>query len=60
MKERVLEQRGCCFQVDKFQQLSTIEGLICIMSDVGVPKIAFQRFCISGVRATVHGILITE
>ena len=27
MKEGVLEQRGCSFQVDKFQQLSTIEGL---------------------------------
>ena len=37
MKEGVLEQTGCGFQVDKFQQLSTIQGLICIVSDVGVP-----------------------
>ena len=39
MKEGVLEQRGCSFKVDKFQQLSTIQGLICIVSDVGVPKL---------------------
>ena len=39
MKEEVLEQRGCSFQVDKFQQLSTNQGLICIVSDVGVPKL---------------------
>ena len=31
MKEGVLERRGCSFQVDKFQQLSTIQ---CIVSDV--------------------------
>ena len=37
MKEGVLEQRGCSFQVDKFQQLSTIQGLICIVS--GVPEL---------------------
>ena len=44
MKEGVLEQRGCSFQVDKFQQLSTIQGLICIVSDVALPKLvsAFQ------------------
>ena len=36
MKEGVL---GCSFQVDKFQQLSTIQGLICIVLDVGVPKL---------------------
>ena len=35
MKEKVLEQRGCSFQVDKFQQLSTNQGLICIVSDSG-------------------------
>ena len=39
MKEGVLEQRGCSFEVDKFQQLSTIQGLICIVSDVGMPKV---------------------
>ena len=39
MKEGVLEQRGCSFQVDKFQQLSTNQGLICIVSDVGVPEL---------------------
>ena len=33
-----VEQRGCSFQVDKFQQLSTIQGLTCIVSDVDVPK----------------------
>ena len=27
MKEGILEQRGCSFQVDKFQQLSTIQVL---------------------------------
>ena len=44
MKKGVLEWTGCCFQVDKFQQLSTNEGLICIVSDVGMPKVvsAFQ------------------
>ena len=26
------------FQVDKLQQLSTIQGLICIVSHVGMPK----------------------
>ena len=39
MKERVLEWRGYSFEADKFQQLSTIQGLICIVSDVGVPKL---------------------
>ena len=33
------EQTGCSFQVHKFQQLSTNQGLICIVSDVGVPKL---------------------
>ena len=33
-----LRQTECRFQVDKFQQLSTNQGLICIVSDVGVPK----------------------
>ena len=33
------EVLGCSFQVDKFQQLSTNQGLICIVSDVGVPKV---------------------
>ena len=28
MEEGVLEQRGCSFQVDKFQQLSTIQGFV--------------------------------
>ena len=45
MKEGVSEQ---CFQVDKFQQLSTIEGLICIVSDVGVPKIVSAFRIIKG------------
>ena len=35
MKEEVLEHS---FQVDKFRQLSTIQGLICIVSDVGCLK----------------------
>ena len=56
MKEGVLEQRGCSFQVDKFQKLSTIQGLICIVSDVGVPKLVScipeYRVRISGVRAS--------
>ena len=43
-KEEFLEQTGCSFQVDKFQ-LSTIQGLICIVSDVGIPKISV---CIQG------------
>ena len=34
MKEKVLGRQ----EVDKFQQLSTNQGLICIVSDVGVPK----------------------
>ena len=42
MKEGVLQQRGCSFQVDKFQQLSTIQGLTCIVLDVGVPKLVFR------------------
>ena len=45
MKEEVLEQTGCSFQVDKFYQLSTNQGLICIVSDVGVP-IAVSAFWI--------------
>ena len=57
MKEGVLEQRGCSFQVDKFQQLSTIQGLICIVSDVGVPKVVSAfRIIISGVRANAFPI----
>ena len=46
MKEGVLEQRECSFQVDNFQQLSTIQGLICIVSDVGMPSLvsAFRIF----------------
>ena len=36
IEEEVLEQTGCSFQVDKFQQLS---GLIYIVSDVGVLKV---------------------
>ena len=39
MKEGVLEQRGCSFQVDKFQQLSTNQGLICVRWWASVPKI---------------------
>ena len=41
-----LRQTGCSFQVDKFQQLSTNQGLICLVSDVGVPKVvsAFRIF----------------
>ena len=54
MKEEVLEQTGCSFQVDKFQQLSTIQGLICIVSNVGVPKVS--RVSISGVRASAFPI----
>ena len=37
----VLEQTGCSFQVDKFQQLSTNQGLICIVSDVAKVVPAF-------------------
>ena len=48
MKEEVLEQTGCSFQVDKFQQLSTIQGLICIVSDVGVPKVVSAFRIIKG------------
>ena len=48
IEEEVLEQTGCSFQVDKFQQLS---GLICIVSDVGVPKVV-SAFWLSGVRAS--------
>ena len=59
MKEGVLEQTGCSFQVDKFQ-LSTNQGLICIVSDVGVPKLvsAFRivKGPISGVRASAFPI----
>ena len=60
MKEGVLEQRGCSFQVDKFQQLSTIQGLICIVLDVSIPKLvsAFRiiKGRISGVRASAFPI----
>ena len=38
MKEGILEQRGCSFQVDN--QLSTIQGLICIVLDVAMPNIS--------------------
>ena len=48
MKEGVLEQRGCSFQVDKFQQLSTIQGLICIVSDVGMPELVSAFHIIKG------------
>ena len=48
MKEGVLEQTGCSFQVDKFQQLSTIQGLICIVLDVGVPKLVSANQIIKG------------
>ena len=44
----VLEQRGYSFQVDKFQQLSTIQGLICIVSDVGVPNVVSAFRIIKG------------
>ena len=43
-----LRQTGCSFQVDKFQQLSTNQGLICIVSDVGVPKIVSAFGIIKG------------
>ena len=36
------------FQVDKFQQLSTIQGLICIVLDVGVPKLVSAFRIIKG------------
>ena len=48
MKEEALERRGCSFQVDKFQQLSTIQGLICIVLDVGVPKVVSAFRIIKG------------
>ena len=48
MKEGVLEQSGCSFQVDKFQQLSTIQGLVCIVLDVGVPKLVSAFRIIKG------------
>ena len=40
--------RRCCFQPDKFQELSTIQGLICIVSDVGVPKVVSAIRIIKG------------
>ena len=43
-----LRQTGCSFQVDKFQQLSTNQGLICIVSDVGVPKVVSTFRIIKG------------
>ena len=43
-----LRQTGCSFQVDKFQQLSTNQGLICIVSDVGVPKLVSAFRIIKG------------
>ena len=43
-----LRQTGCSFQVDKFQQLSTNQGLICIVSDVGVPKLVSAFLIIKG------------
>ena len=43
-----LRQTGCSFQVDKFQQLSTNQGLICIVSDVGVPKVVSAFRIIKG------------
>ena len=51
MKEGVLEQRGCSFQVDKFQHLSTIQGLCqmwaCLINfSVRIPD--YQRVRISG------------
>ena len=48
------------FRGYKFQQLSTIQGLICIVSDVGVPKVVsafgLSRVRISGVRANAFPI----
>ena len=48
MKEEFLEKTGCAFQVDKFQQLSPIQGLICIVSDVGGPKVVSAFWIIKG------------
>ena len=47
-EEVVLEQTGCSFQVDKFQQLSTIQGLICIASDMGMPELVSAFRIIKG------------
>ena len=43
-----LRRTGCSFQVDKFQQLSANQGLICIVSDVGVPKLVSAFRTIKG------------
>ena len=43
-----LRPTGCSFKVDKFQQLSTNQGLICIVSDVGVPKVVSTFWIIKG------------
>ena len=43
-----LRTTGCSFQVDKFQQLSTNQGLICIVSDVGAPKVVSAFRIIKG------------
>ena len=43
-----LRQTGCSFKVDKFQQLSTNQGLICIVSDVGLPKVVSTFQIIKG------------
>ena len=40
-----LRQTGCSFQVDK---LSTSQGLICIVLDVGVPKLVSTFRIIKG------------
>ena len=36
------------FSIDKFQQLSKIQGLICIVSNVGVPKVVSAFRIIKG------------
>ena len=45
MKEGVLEQRGCSFQVDK---LSTFQELIFNVLDVGMPKLGSTFHNIKG------------
>ena len=43
-----LRQTGCSFQLDKFQQLSTNQELIWIVSDVGMPKLVSTFRIIKG------------
>ena len=46
--ENLVLMWSAVFKLTKFQQLSTIQGLICIVSDVGVPELVSAFRIIKG------------